>query len=202
MRTLAHTCMAIDFSRLNAAAEREYPVRILDIGCGTGLLLQSLAARLPRAELYGVDASQAMLDQARLLLKDHAQVHLEQRTVKGGELAAHYEPAFFDLITCTNVFHYFNDPVEVLSELATLLCPQGQLVIEDYTRRGFPFPWMLFERIITYLDPQHVRAYTVVEAQDFCQRAQLRIMMAKTFRIDWLWRGWVMQTSPDKSALL
>jgi ubiquinone/menaquinone biosynthesis C-methylase UbiE len=197
--TLANTCSAIDFVRLkDAAVGRGYPLRILDVGCGTGLLLLSLAARLPQAELYGVDASQDMLDQARWLMKDHPHVRLVQGTVTGGEAARlHYEPAFFDLITCTNVFHYFKDPVKVLSSLAVLLLPQGQLVLEDYTRRSFPFPWRLCEWIIRCIDPQHVWAYTLAEAQAQCQLAKLQIIMAKKFSIDFLWRGWVITSQNE-----
>lgn len=195
IKTLANTCSAIDFLRLeDVNVARGYPLRILDVGCGTGLLLRLLASRLPQAELYGVDASQDMLDQARLLLKDHPHVHLVRGAVTEGETAGLlYEPAFFDLITCTNVFHYFNDPIEGLSGLAVLLLPQGQLIIEDYARRSFPFPWMLFEWLITRIDPQHVRAYTLAEAQALCQLAKLQPIMAKNFPIDFLWRGWVMQ---------
>ncbi len=202
-KTLVNTCSAIDFLRLkDADVGRGYPLRILDVGCGTGLLLQSLAARLPQAELYGVDASQDMLDQARWRLKDHPHVHLVQGAVIGGETAGLlYEPAFFDLITCTNVFHYFKDPVEVLSRLAMLLLPQGHLVIEDYTRRSFLFPWRLFEWLITCIDPQHVRAYTLAEAQALCQLAKLQPIMAKNFPIDFLWRGWVMQARTNERDL-
>jgi ubiquinone/menaquinone biosynthesis C-methylase UbiE len=198
-KTLANTCAAIDFARLQAlGVSREYPVRILDVGCGTGLLLQSLASRLPQAELYGVDESQDMLDQARLLLKDYPHMHFLQASLTGGSAAGlPYEPAFFDLITCTNIFHYFNDPVGVLHGLVTLLIPQGKLVIEDYARRTFPFPWRMFEWLIRHVDPRHVRAYTLSEASALCQHAGGQIVIAKKFAINFLWEGWVMQARVD-----
>ncbi|MBO0778859.1 MAG: methyltransferase domain-containing protein, partial [Ktedonobacteraceae bacterium] len=68
-KTLAMTCSTIDFKQLQGdAGAREGPLRVLDVACGTGLLLQSLVSHLPHVELYGVDESQEMLDQARLLL--------------------------------------------------------------------------------------------------------------------------------------
>lgn len=198
-RTLACTCSMINFVDLQAVASaRGQPVRILDVGCGTGLLLQSLAARLPLAELYGIDESQDMLNQARLLLKDHAQVHFLQRSITGGDTAGlPYEPAFFDLITCTNIFHYFEDPVAVLRGLLTLLLPQGTLVIEDYARRPFPFPWRMLEWLIKHIDPQHIRAYTLLEACTIVQNAGWRIVIARKFAINLLWHGWVMRTKAD-----
>lgn len=198
-KTLANTCFVIDFVSLQAASmSQERPVRILDVGCGTGLLLQSLAARLPQAELYGVDESRDMLDQARRLLKDYPHVHFSQISITAGDAAGlPYEPAFFDLITCTNIFHYFEDPIAVLHGLLTLLTLQGSLVVEDYSRRAFPFPWRMFEWLIRRVDPQHVRAYTLSEACTLGQRAGCRIVLAKKFAINLLWQGWIMQARAD-----
>lgn len=193
-KTLAATCSMIDLTRLwKAARARGCSPRILDVACGTGLLLQQLDHLIPQAELYGVDESQAMLDQARLLLGTNPRIHLVQVALKGRKMAdLSYQPASFDLITCTNAFHYLDDPVAVLRGLRLLLVPQGQLVIEDYARRTFPFPWRLFEWFIKHVDPQHVRAYTLMEAQVLCQAAGLQIMTAKNFSIDLFWQGWAI----------
>jgi ubiquinone/menaquinone biosynthesis C-methylase UbiE len=198
-KTLAATCSCIDLTRLQKVARtRERSPRILDVACGTGLLLQLLAHLLPQAELYGVDESQEMLAQARLLLGDHPRVHLAQAAIKGGKLTGlPYRPASFDLITCTNAFHYLDDPVAVLRGLALLLFPQGQMVIEDYARQTFPFPrkvfWKAFEWFIKRVDPQHIRAYTLTEAQTLCQAAGLQVKAGKNFSIDLLWQGWVIR---------
>jgi ubiquinone/menaquinone biosynthesis C-methylase UbiE len=193
-KTLAATCSMIDLNRLwNAARARECSPRILDVACGTGLLLQQLDHLIPQAELYGVDESQAMLDQARLLLGTNPRIHLVQAALKGRKMAdLSYQPASFDLIICTNAFHYLDDPVAVLRGLRLLLVPQGQLVIEDYARRTFPFPSRLFEWFIKHVDPQHVRAYTLMEVQILCQAAGLQIMTAKKFSIDLIWQGWAI----------
>jgi len=196
-KTLEATCSAIDLTLLlDGAGGSERPSRILDAACGTGLLLQRLAHLLPDAELYGVDESQDMLTQASLLLGDHPRIHLTRASVQEGKGAGlPYQPASFDLITCTNAIHYLDSPAAVLRGLATLLTPQGQLVIEDYARRTFPFPWRAFEWFIRRVDPQHIRAYTLTEAQHLCQAAGLQVMVAKAFSIDLLWQGWVISTT-------
>ncbi len=187
-RTLSATCSVIDYAQLQEiAATRE--LHILDAACGTGLLLYRLATVFPSAELYGFDESQDMLAQARLLLGNDPHIHLIQATLKGGEIAP-YTPASFDLITCTNAFHYIDDPIAVLRGLA--LNSQGQLVIEDYARRMFPFPWRIFEWFIKRVDPQHIQAYTLTKAHKLCQAAGLQVMTAKEFSIDVLWQGWVI----------
>src|SRR5207302_2000179 len=108
-KTLAATISLLEVTRLQQEANtRVQPIRILDAACGTGLLLAQVARLLPSAELYGVDASQAMLTQAADLLRDRPHIHLLQASLADGETAGlPYTPAFFDLITCTNTLHYF-----------------------------------------------------------------------------------------------
>ncbi len=194
-KTHAAVRSVIDFAQLEKICKtREHPPRILDAACGTGLLLKQLAHLIPCAELYGVDASEDMLTQARLSIKGDSTARFIHASLRAGEKAGlPYEAASFDLITCANALHNVNDPVEVLRGLAELLAPQGQFVIEDYARRGFPFPWRIFEWVTRRIDPQHVRAYTLSEAQHLCQRAGLRVVVAQNFPIDVVWRGWIMR---------
>jgi ubiquinone/menaquinone biosynthesis C-methylase UbiE len=200
-KTLAAACSGIDFQRLQQRArEQDQPLRILDVACGTGVLLYELSIHLPQADLYGIDASQTMLTQARLLLRNRPHIHLSPATLVGEPGAGlPYEHASFDLITCTNALHYLPDPITILRELGKLLKPGGQLIVEDYARRRFPFPWPVFERLIKRIDPQHIRAYTLDEAQHLCQQAGLLILTARYFPIDFLWQGWVILAQPDAS---
>jgi ubiquinone/menaquinone biosynthesis C-methylase UbiE len=191
-KTHAAVFSAIDFTQVNKIYENsKRPLRILDAACGTGLLLERLSHLMPYAELYGVDESEGMLAQARLFLPAAHFVHTSLQGTKKAGLP--YETASFDLITCTNALHNVNEPVGVLRGLRELLVPQGHFVLEDYARRGFPFPWRLFEWFTRRIDPQHVRAYTLSEAQLFCQEAGLRVIVAHNFPIDTVWRGWVIR---------
>ncbi len=199
-KTHAAVCSVIEFAQMEKICNtREQPPRILDAACGTGLLLERLAHLIPGAELHGVDASEDMLAQARLASERHSSaqfIHasLLRASLQGAEKAGlPYEAASFDLITCANALHNLNDPIGVLQGLAELLMPQGQFVIEDYARRGFPFPWRIFEWFTRRVDPQHVQAYTLSEAQHLCQKAGLRVIVAKNFPIDVVWRGWVIR---------
>lgn len=194
-KTLAATLSVIGLERLRNFAETHHRApRILDVACGTALLLQQFALLIPHAELYGVDESRDMLDQACLLLESYPGMHFAQAALRGSDMdKLPYEPHSFDLITCTNAFHYLDDPVAVVRSLALLLASQGQIVIEDYARRTFPFPGRAFWWFIKRVDPQHIRAYTLAEAQIICQVAGLHPLVAKEFPIDLLWHGWVIQ---------
>jgi len=197
-KTLLATLSTIDVASLQQrASTRERPLRILDAACGTGLLLEQFTHLLPHAELYGIDESQAMLAQATQLLRDRPHVHLVQASLGGGETAGlPFALATFDLITCTNTWHYLKDPAATLAGLGRLLVSRGQVVIEDYVLRGFPFPRKAFERVITYYDPQHIRLYTLSEAQTLCRDVGFQVVLTKSFKIDLFCQGWVLGTLP------
>lgn len=203
-RTLESAIALIDWSTLaSGRAHGQPPLRILDVACGTGLLLQHLSHWLPGAEFYGVDASADMLVQAHAALGSHRNMHLVQATL-GAEpwVDLPLSPNAFDLVTCTNAMHYFPDPTAILAGLGQLLATTGQLVLVDYARRPAPFPWPLFESLVRRVDPNHVRAYTVAEARELCRCARLRVIAERTFAVDWLWHGWglrVYATAPIAS---
>jgi SAM-dependent methyltransferase len=185
----------IDFDILNTLAhQRGTPLRICDIACGTGLLLEQLIARLPNSEVYGLDASAAMLGQAKQLLDTYAHAHLIQRTI-----GVHFEQVFpadfcdFDLITCSNALHDLRNPVGFLQALGTRLAPGGLLVVEDYARRQPLFPWMVVEWLGKIIERGHVRAYTLGEADALAHLAGLTVHSEQTFVVDWLWHGWLLR---------
>jgi ubiquinone/menaquinone biosynthesis C-methylase UbiE len=146
-KTLAEALAMIDVPALREVPERlERSPRVLDVACGTGMLLQRLLAQLPAIEANGVDASEDMLAQARIALKGQPRVHFARAEI-GPDATAElpYVPETFDLITCTNALHGLLDAEATLSGLRQLLALGGQLVLEDFARREPPFPWAVFE---------------------------------------------------------
>lgn len=100
--------------------------RLLDIGTGTGRLLELLAPRI-RAGL-GVDASRAMLAlaRARLARPGLGHVSVRQADMYRLPLAGQY-----DLVVLQMVLHYAEDPAAALAEAARMLAPGGRLVVVD-----------------------------------------------------------------------
>jgi ubiquinone/menaquinone biosynthesis C-methylase UbiE len=191
-RTLAEVLAMIDFAALRNVPERlgRLP-RLLDVACGTGILLKELLERVPNAEAYGVDASADMLDQARIALKDQLRVQLEQVEVGAGETAKlPYARGSFNLITFTNALHDMPDPVGTLVGLRGLLTQEGQLVVVDFARREPPFPWTIIEWLVRHIEGTYMHAYTLAEAQSLCQQAGLHVACGRAFTVDWLWHGW------------
>jgi len=193
--TLNHVISAIDFSLLNDVAVQEGRTpRVLDVACGTGILLKRLLERIPTLEAYGVDGSQDMLAQARRALSSYPNVVLEQAEVGAGSNAnLPYEAAFFDLITMTNVLHDISKPQETLQQLSKLLATNGQLIVEDYARRTAPFPWKPFEWGIKRIEHEYVKAYTLHEAQQLIEDAGFSGLQGDTFEVDFVFHAWVVQ---------
>ena len=101
--------------------------RLLDIGTGTGRLLELLAPRI--AAGLGVDASRAMLALARARL---ARAGLSHCTVR---LADMYRlplaDASFDAVVMQMVLHHAETPAAALAEVARVLRPGGLLIVVD-----------------------------------------------------------------------
>ena len=67
---------------------------VLEIGCGTGLIMETLAKRQPEVTITGVDLTQAMLTIAQQRLQTFSQVRLQHQNVTELHLAQTYDLAF------------------------------------------------------------------------------------------------------------
>jgi ArsR family transcriptional regulator len=106
--------------------------RMLDIGTGTGRMLEVFAPNI--AAGLGVDASRAMLALARVRL---AQPAFSQIAVNLADMYALPLPAqSFDLVMLHMVLHFAVNPAQVLAEAARVLAPNGKLVIVDLAAHG------------------------------------------------------------------
>lgn len=101
---------------------------ILDIGTGTGRLLELMAPRAERA--IGLDLSREMLALARTNLD---KAGLKNCSVRQGDLYALPFPAgSFDAVTLHQVLHYLEDPAVAVAEAARVLRPGGKLIVVDF----------------------------------------------------------------------
>jgi SAM-dependent methyltransferase len=106
--------------------------RLLDIGTGTGRMLELLAPRAERAT--GVDLSREMLALARARLAEAGLGRCALRQADMSRLP--FAPASFALLTLSMVLHYADHPEEVLTEAARVLAPGGTLAVIDLAPHG------------------------------------------------------------------
>jgi len=148
------------------------PQRVLDMGCGTGLLTDRIRGELPDALVVGCDFSGGMLR------------HAAERTravwwTRGDAHRLPLRDASFDVIVSTEAFHWFPDQQRALAEFYRVLAPKGRLHValvntpsvaaSELIRMGSrlfgePFYW-----------PTRQRMRRMVEAAGFRIEAQRRI---------------------------
>ena len=101
---------------------------LLDLGTGTGRMLELLAPRAVRA--VGVDQSAAMLALARSRMEEAGLRHVLLR--QGDIYAPPVEPDSYDLVVIHQVLHFLDDPARALKEAARALRAGGRLAVVDF----------------------------------------------------------------------
>jgi ArsR family transcriptional regulator len=106
---------------------------LLDIGTGTGRLLELVALRAERA--LGVDMSRDMLALARARLAERGLA--DRAAVRQADMyRLPFADAVFDAVAMQMVLHYAEDPAAALAEAARVLRPGGVLLIADLAPHG------------------------------------------------------------------
>lgn len=119
---------------------RPPPATGLDVGCGTGVLAQRLAAA--GYEMSGLDPSEGMLE----VLTERAP---DVRAVRASATEVPFEDASFDLVVCVAALHHIADPGAVrdsLMEMVRVLRPGGRIVVWDHNPRN-PYWKRLMARV-------------------------------------------------------
>jgi ubiquinone/menaquinone biosynthesis C-methylase UbiE len=96
------------------------PLRVLDLGTGTGVVAISLAERYPNAEVVGIDLSTGMIEEARR--KPPPELSGRISFAVGDAAALEFPDGHFDLVVLSNMIPFFD-------ELARIAAPGGTLVL-------------------------------------------------------------------------
>ncbi|MFI5455294.1 MAG: class I SAM-dependent methyltransferase [Isosphaerales bacterium] len=117
------------------------PVKMLDVGCGTGMFASKVRAALPRVEVCGVDLVPEMLrkGQPRWRL-DPGHVF----PVRGDSERLPFGSQTFDIVTCANSFHHYPHQERAVAEMRRVLRSGGRLMIIDGYRDG-PWGWFIYD---------------------------------------------------------
>ena len=105
-------------------------LRVVDIGCGGGLLAEGLARA--GARVTGIDMGEAPLSVARLHLLESG-LAVDYRRSTAEELAKS-EPASFDVLACLEMLEHVPDPASVIAACADLVRPGGKVFFSTINR--------------------------------------------------------------------
>jgi 2-polyprenyl-6-hydroxyphenyl methylase/3-demethylubiquinone-9 3-methyltransferase len=104
--------------------------RVLDVGCGGGLLSEGMAVR--GAEVTGIDLSEKPLGVARLHLLESGQ-KVDYRKISAEQMAAEM-PGAYDAVTCLEMLEHVPDPASIVASCARLVKPGGQVFFSTINR--------------------------------------------------------------------
>lgn len=170
--------------------------KVLDVGCGGGILSESLAAA--GARVTGIDLAADSLQVARLHLHESAlQVDYRQITV---EALAEQQAGEYDVITCMEMLEHVPDPASVIQACARLVKPGGEVFLSTLNRnpKSFVFAIVGAEYLLRLL-PRGTHSYEKFirpsEMERWSRQAGLQLEQLLGVGYNPLTRGYF--TSPD-----
>lgn len=124
--------------------------RVLDVGCGGGILAESMARR--GADVLGIDLADKSLKVAELHKLETGVNNLNYRFVSAEQLAAE-EQATFDVVTCLEMLEHVPDPAQTIQACADLCKPGGWLFFSTINRnpKSFVFAIVGAEYVLNLL---------------------------------------------------
>lgn len=106
--------------------EKEDFDNLLDLDCGTGLLLEQILEKIPDANVSGFDYGLERIEKAKKRF-DGKDIDFQF----GQAINLPYEDNSFDVIVSTTTFHHYEQPKKVLNEVYRVLKPNGTFIICD-----------------------------------------------------------------------
>lgn len=134
------------------AGRDQRKLKVIDIGCATGRLMDAIKQVWPKLPILGIDMSEAYLRHAKRYLRRWSRVNLS--AAKGENLPVADESQ--DALTSIFLFHKLPPSVRraVLRECARVLKPGGRLVLVDSLQRGDRQDYDLFPQ--SYHEPYYL----------------------------------------------
>ena len=110
--------------------------RVLDVGCGGGILADAMARR--GAEVLGIDLATKALRGAQLHALEAQTPRVQYREISAEALAAE-QPESFDVVTCMEMLEHVPDPSSVVRACARLVKPGGHVFFSTINRNPKSF---------------------------------------------------------------
>ena len=162
-------------------------VRILDVGCGTGLVLDALSKLPARHELHGMDFSEPMLKKAA---EKATQLANPPTLVFGSAYEIPYPDSTFDMVCASRFMHQFTheDKKRVVDEVFRVTRPGGVVALEFYARPHYVFQWYAFPWRRKRAKEQHFSHYpSAREVRDVMRRpfevVPVRLIASRLWRL-------------------
>jgi SAM-dependent methyltransferase len=124
----------------------------LDVACGPGSVVVAFARRVRQA--VGIDATEAMLDEARKLATRSNAANVAWHG--GDAYALPFADAAFDIVSCRFAFHHLHEPARAFAEMVRVARPGGRIVLCDAVASHDPAKATAFNAMERHRDPSTV----------------------------------------------
>jgi ubiquinone/menaquinone biosynthesis C-methylase UbiE len=145
--------------RIKSAAPVTGRSRVLDLGCGPGIVTEAFAVEA--GEVIALDLSFEMIQRARQRCERAGQRNVRFAIGKAERLP--FRNAAFDAIVTRLTLHHFPDLETALSEMIRVLQPHGKIVIADIISSQIPEESELHNALEVLRDPSHVKMLSHTE---------------------------------------
>jgi ubiquinone/menaquinone biosynthesis C-methylase UbiE len=162
--------------RIREAAGNQ-PMKMLDVGCGTGVFASKVRTFLPRVEVCGVDLVSDMLAKGQSRWRLHRGHVLP---VQGDSERLPFASGSFDIVTCANSFHHYPRQDRAVAEMARVLRPGGRLMIIDGYRDA-PWGWFIYDVCVAGVEGD-VHHASAKRFRELMTQAGLKAVAQRVFR--------------------
>jgi len=178
----------------------------LDVGCGGGILTESMARQ--GATATGIDLSAQALKVARLhAIESPTETGTLRYLESSAEALAARQPDSFDLVTCMEMLEHVPDPASVVQACATLVRPGGWVFFSTLNRNIKSFLWAIVgaEYVLNLLPHgthDYHRLIRPSELAQFCRRAGLSVVQTRGLSYNPLTRRYALNADVGVNYLL
>lgn len=151
------------------AARPQPDETMIDLACGPGTVVAAFAPLVKRA--VGVDATEAMLGEARRLAREKRLDNVEWRS--SSVYALPFADGFFDIVTCRFAFHHFQEPARAFAEMVRVCREGGRIVLCDGIAPADLEKAAAFNATERFRDPSTASFLPLATLLDFFAQASL-----------------------------
>ena len=178
--------------------------RVLDVGCGGGILSDSIARR--GANVLGIDLSAKALKVAQLHALEADTPNVEYREVSAETLAVE-QPGGFDVVTCMEMLEHVPDPSSIVAACTSLVKPGGRVFFSTINRnaKAFLFAIVGAEHVLQLL-PKGTHEYAKFirpsELAQWCRNTGLELLETRGMEYSPITRRYWLSSDTSVNYLL
>ena len=152
---------------------KKYPFQdLLDVGCGTGPMIELLVKEFPDGNYTGIDLTPRMIEVAQAKKLPHT------KFLVGDSENLPFKENTFDVVICTNSFHHYPNPQAFFDSVKRCLRPNGRLILRDVTSDNKILIWLmntLEMPLANICGHGDVRVPTKDVVMECCRKAGLKV---------------------------